>query len=465
MGRNPLWYREYLSKTLNEMAFIKYVNAFGENKPLTHVNRNLFYKDVIEYLNFKSIYDCREIATRFRLSAPTATKKEDLTKMIAAAVWGVQDFDKASLEDMLVEPSVNDKFTVETEIKIDELYLTGAFVAGREMKGYMEITDKGFGVVRSLPLAKSDRDAYCTRKMVHELNLKNGDYIVCRVKYDEEIKSFYTYHIDSVNDIPVDDFNRIKNRAARTKCEPDRRVILKDTPDGLGAYINTITPLMRGQSLLVSYSGTPTTPDNVINLTSSLKDNAAFDEVVLLCLGEREKNGAKAKPFVMPNGFVPAGDEERCTYVARRAADYVRGEAERGKNVCLVVNALFPIATKAGLCEYLISSASAYVKGGSATVICFVDREVAGGSYGRVKRLSDGELRLDYFAFLDSFEVDVENSYTNLHDPGDVDDREIFDSLRYILSNKGAGEARKIVSAQKTYDELTDAILRDGQSA
>ena len=464
MGRNPLWYRDYLCKTLNEMAFIKYVSAFGENRPLTHVDREEFYNDVIEYLNFKSIYDCREIATRFRLSAPSSTKKEELTKMIAAAVWGVQDFGKAALEDMLIEPSVNTHFTVAAEIEIDELYLKGAFVAGREMRGYMEINENGFGVVRSLPLAKSDKDAYCTRKMVNELRLKDGDYVVCRVKYDENLKSFYTYHIDSVNGMRVDDFNRIARKYSRVKCEPYEKVIVKDTPDGIGAYLNAITPVLRGQSLLISYSGTPTTPDSVINLTSALKENPEFDEVVLLCLGEREKNAIKVQPFVKADGFVPAGDENRCAYVAKRASDYVRGEAMRGKNVCLVVSALLPIASCTGLCEYLMASATAYSDGGSATVICFVDREVTGSSYGKVKRLADGELRLDYFAFLDSFEVDVENSYTNVRDAHDRGDKAVADALRLILTEKGAKQARKIVSAKKNYAELNEAILSAGQT-
>ena len=458
MGRNPLWYREYCRKTIKEIAFNKYVDTLGGKPTLTAGDKEQFYEDVLSYLSYKSIFEGREIANRLGINASTTVNKDELNRSIADAMWGAQD--TGEVGSMLVEPSVNKRVSPATELGIAELYQKGAFINGREVRGYFEKIDAGYGVIRTFPLARCDRDAFCTHRTINELGLADGDYVVARAKYAEELKCFYVYHVESINGIGVDDFNKLTAPRPRLDaCDPEKLTFVGDTPDGLGAYINAITPLAVGQSLLISYSGTPTGPDNFLNLTAALKDTADFDDVVMLCLGEREKNGIKSRPFVKSDGFVPAGDDERAAYVAKRAADFVRGEASRGKNMCLVVNALFPIAGKSGLCEYIMSSAVSYAQGGSVTVVCFVDRDVAGGCYGRVKRLADGELHLDYYAFLDSFDADVSGSYSLgtaiLGNKG----KHVITALRRYLRERGPIAARRLVSAQKSYNALCDSVL------
>ena len=145
--------------------------------------------------------------------------------------------------------------------------------------------------------------------------------------------------------------------------------------------------------------------------------------------------------------------------MAKRATDFVKGEARRGKNVCLLVNALYPIAWKDGLCEYIMSSAVSYARGGSVTVVCFVDREAVGGGYDKVKRIADAELHLDYYAFLDLFDVDVSDSYSVCSSLLEGTDKHVTTVLRRFLRERGAAAARRLVSSQKSYKALCDAVL------
>ncbi len=457
MGRNPLWYREYGRKALKEMAFDKYVESLKGKPSLTAKDKDKFYKDAFEYLTYKGVYECRDIATRLGLPATTLTKDE-LNHRIVAAMWGLQDFD--DVESMLVEPSVNSRISPAVELKIDELYRKGAFINGREVRGYFEKTDGGYGVIRAFPLGKCDSDAFCAVKLVNELGLKDGDFIVARVKYEEELKCMYVYHVDNINGVDVDDFNKplagVNDLAMQ---DPVRRLVVPDTADGLGGYVNVLAPLAIGQNLLVSYSGTPTGPDNVIGLADALRETAEFDNVVTVFLGEREKNRQKVRALSGDDGFVTAGDDERAAYVAKRATDFVKGEARRGKNVCLLVNALYPIAWKDGLCEYIMSSAVSYARGGSVTVVCFVDREAVGGGYDKVKRIADAELHLDYYAFLDLFDVDVSDSYSVCSSLLEGTDKHVTTVLRRFLRERGAAAARRLVSSQKSYKALCDAVL------
>lgn len=449
------WYNDLERKTLNNLVFKDFV--YGENGRLlvTDDLKEKFYKAVIEYLNGLTDGELEKTAVAVNAETRPGMEREETVRSTADALWGLQCFD--SPEVKLVEPSLNTHVPVGDEIKMIKKYFKGEFIGGKSFSGYFDITENGLGVIRLQALAKTPCDALCSRRMINDYNLKEGDFITGRVHYEESLRCFCMYFIDSLNGRapgdPIPDY-------AKPRCdEPHRRILMGDTIDGLGAYVNLFSPIYFGQSLLISYDGAANAPERVASLAHAIDRNDCFDEVTTLFLGECEKTYARVRSVVSPSGFVAPGKTDEFKYVVRRAIKYVRGEASRCRRVCLLVNDVSQISHDAELCAELYSANVAYTNGGSVTVVGFVDLETAGAGYAVAKRLADGELRVKFNSFSGTVGVDVERSFSSARENSTEYEWHVLLRLREMINRGRQAEVDEILKANRAHEALCSAVL------
>ena len=208
--------------------------------------------------------------------------------------------------------------------------------------GVLELMEGGYGFLRSRRTCPGEEDVFIPAPFVHSLRLREGDFIGCTARMNDEKKALVLGDVLSVNALPVGRYELRPEFFTFTALYPDERIALSDhDPDPALRLIDLYAPVGKGQrALICAPHGTGSTR-LLYRLTNAfLKAGYGEDAVVLLVAArpeevtefEAEAKGAKV--------FSTTFDEsaERHVRTARLAAEHAKRLLEHGRNVVLLVD-------------------------------------------------------------------------------------------------------------------------------
>ena len=381
-GRPTLEFISLREKSFREMVIDKIIFDGRAEKTLTAQDKDKYIESARAYFDSHTILQNRETARILGIESATIASKSVLTDKLVDFVWGLQYFsqDKPALE----VPS-DKRFTLSDELAEIEKSVKGEFVSGDIVSGYIELLDSGHAIARVSLVEYTPEDIMIIRRMVNVFNLRDGDEVECRVHYNPTAKCLVAHCIDKINGkTPGDD------KVAVRKVKPTDRVILSADEWGINNTLNLVSPLYRGQSALISYTGRMEEMYAFNSIVSGIENSNAFDEVYGISATELMNNDARA---------------------LSRITAYAVTASKSEKKIAIVIADLdYAVKNDIDLAVKILSSACAYSSGGSVTVISFIDTE--NPLYKSVKRLPNTELKLRFYPYNHTYTVDMENSYS-----------------------------------------------------
>jgi len=125
----------------------------------------------------------------------------------------------------------------------------------QRLKGYLEITDRGFGFLRSLEknYAPSRADAYVPAALIQKLNLPEGGLVEgAGEKLNPQSTNAALKSVDTINQLPLAAFSAFKSLQEQTSINPTEPFTMTQGPeDYTGRVIDMFIPVGRGQRGLI----------------------------------------------------------------------------------------------------------------------------------------------------------------------------------------------------------------------
>lgn len=159
------------------------------------------------------------------------------------------------------------------------------------VKGYLEIMDKGFGFLRNIEdnFLPKPENPYVSNTLIRKLDLREGSYIE---GYGEQKgpnnPNLALYGVESINALPIDQFNTIPLLQDQISINPFERYFLtQNETDITGRALDMIVPIGMGQrGLIISppKSGKTTILKHMAN---SIVMNHPKSKVFILLVDER----------------------------------------------------------------------------------------------------------------------------------------------------------------------------------
>ena len=210
--------------------------------------------------------------------------------------------------------------------------------------GVLEITDEGYGFLRSDSLKPGPNDVYVSQSQIRRFGLRTGDMITGQVRAPKDGERYYSLlRIEAVNGI---DPEQAKNRPhfnSLTPVFPNRFIKLETAPNNLSTrLLDLIAPIGRGQrGLIVS----PPKAGKTILLKHIANGTAAnhSDIHLMVCLiGERPEEVTDMERSVKGEVISSTFDEpvESHTKVAELALERAKRLVENGKDVMILLDGI-----------------------------------------------------------------------------------------------------------------------------
>ncbi|RLC70577.1 MAG: transcription termination factor Rho, partial [Chloroflexi bacterium] len=210
--------------------------------------------------------------------------------------------------------------------------------------GVLEITDEGYGFLRSDSLKPGPNDVYVSQSQIRRFGLRTGDMITGQVRAPKDGERYYSLlRIEAVNGI---DPEQAKNRPhfnSLTPVFPNRFIKLETAPNNLSTrLLDLIAPIGRGQrGLIVS----PPKAGKTILLKHIANGTAAnhSDIHLMVCLiGERPEEVTDMERSVKGEVMSSTFDEpvESHTKVAELALERAKRLVENGKDVMILLDGI-----------------------------------------------------------------------------------------------------------------------------
>ena len=212
-------------------------------------------------------------------------------------------------------------------------------VGTREVRGLLEITPNGAGVLRDMAIASPD-DPLILANDLRQLGLRVGDWVIAlaRGRSVVEVTGVNGHGLEGLADRPV--FDRL------TAVHPDTQILLGHTPDAItGRVLDLIAPVGRGQRGLIV---APPKAGKTTILTEIAKGVARNPELSLItCLvAERPEEVTEIRRAVA--GLVLAADLDMPSSehirVAELGIEHGKRLAEEGEHVVVLLDSLTRLA-------------------------------------------------------------------------------------------------------------------------
>ncbi len=216
-----------------------------------------------------------------------------------------------------------------------------------ELNGYLEITDRGFGFLRSIEnnFRPVPTDPFVPAQLIRQAGLAEGVFIEgTGVKGHGKNKNLKLSGVARINRLPVESFAAIKSLQDRTSINPTERLILTQGPkDRMGKALDLIVPIGKGQrGLIVSppKSGKTTI---LKHMATSLLSNHPDVTVFVLLVDERPeevtdfKRALNGAWVLSSSADEDVGQHLRMTRMAMNAA--IRS-AETGVDTVVFIDSL-----------------------------------------------------------------------------------------------------------------------------
>ena len=215
--------------------------------------------------------------------------------------------------------------------------------------GYLEISEKGFGFLRSADnhFQPKPTDIFVTPDTIKKSFLREGCLVEGPTQPPHRGTSPQLREVEKVNDMPFGDYTRAMRFENLTTIDPFEKFNLETTPDLLETrIIDLVTPLGKGTRGLIVAS--PRTGKTIIlkQIANAIVANHPEVHVLVLLIDERPEEVTDFQRSVKAEVVASSNDQDLETHVrlSRFMIERCRRMVEAGKDVFVLLDSITRVA-------------------------------------------------------------------------------------------------------------------------
>lgn len=217
------------------------------------------------------------------------------------------------------------------------------------MEGWLEISEKGFGFLRSSKgnFSPKPTDVFLTPDSIKRLSLREGCQVKCSVNPPHRGSSPQMREVIDVNGCSYQDYLHSMRFENLTTIDPIEKFILETTPDMLDTrIIDLVTPIGKGtRGLIVA---PPRTGKTTIlkQICNAITTNHPEVHVMVLLIDERPEEVTDFQRSVKAEVVASSNDQDLETHVrlSRFMIERCRRMVESGKDVFVLLDSITRVA-------------------------------------------------------------------------------------------------------------------------
>lgn len=217
-----------------------------------------------------------------------------------------------------------------------------------DAEGILEVLPDGYGFLRCNRYISDSKDTYVPPTLIRKFNLKTGDYIIGKSKYQRENDKYQALcYINTVNGDTIDVAMRRKPFETLIPIYPDSKIKLETVQNELSTrIIDLIAPIGKGQrGMIVS---PPKAGKTVLlkKIANSITENHPDIELIVLLIDERPEEVTDMRESVQGDVISSTFDEmpEKHIKVAEMVFERAQRLVEHGKDVVILMDSLTRLA-------------------------------------------------------------------------------------------------------------------------
>ena len=217
----------------------------------------------------------------------------------------------------------------------------------KPLQGHLEITDRGFGFLRSLEnnFSPSGQDTYVSAALIKSHKLPEGGYIQgYGQKKDNKRLNEQLQAVETINQIPFETFSKFKSLQDQTSINPTEQLTITQGPnDFTGRTIDMFAPVGKGQRGLVISPPKSGKTTILRHMATSILSNHPDIDVFVLLVDERPeevtdfKRGLKGAHVLYSSADQSIAAHMRMTRLALHTAILC---AETGRDSVVLIDSL-----------------------------------------------------------------------------------------------------------------------------
>ena len=215
--------------------------------------------------------------------------------------------------------------------------------------GYLEISEKGFGFLRSSEnhFLPKPSDIFVTPDTIKKNFLREGCLVTGGLQPPHRGSSPQLKTVESVNGMPFSDYTKSVRFENLTSIDPIEKFRLETTPDLIEArIIDLVTPIGQGtRGIIVA---PPRTGKTTIlkQIANSVTENHPEVQVLVLLIDERPEEVTDFQRSVKAEVVASSNDQDLETHVrlSRFMIERCRRMVESGKDVLVLLDSLTRVA-------------------------------------------------------------------------------------------------------------------------
>jgi transcription termination factor Rho len=215
--------------------------------------------------------------------------------------------------------------------------------------GYLEISEKGFGFLRSSDnhFQPKPSDIFVTPDTIKKNFLREGSFVVGGLQPPHRGNSPQLKTVESVNQMPFADYTKSVRYENLTSIDPVEKFRLETTPELIDArIIDLVTPIGKGtRGLIVA---PPRTGKTTIlkHIANAVHENHPEVHVLVLLIDERPEEVTDFQRSVKAEVVASSNDQDIETHVrlSRFMIERCRRMVEAGKDVMILLDSLTRVA-------------------------------------------------------------------------------------------------------------------------
>ena len=215
--------------------------------------------------------------------------------------------------------------------------------------GYLEISEKGFGFLRSSDnhFSPKPTDIFVTPDTIKKNFLREGSLVTGPLQPPHRGNSPQLRSVEAINQVPFADYTKALRFENLTTIDPIEKFLLETSPDLIETrIIDIVTPIGRGtRGLIVSppRSGKTTILKQIANAITA---NHPDVHVLVLLIDERPEEVTDFQRSVKAEVVASSNDQDLETHVrlSRFMIERSRRMVEAGKDVFVLLDSLTRVA-------------------------------------------------------------------------------------------------------------------------
>ncbi len=210
--------------------------------------------------------------------------------------------------------------------------------------GVLEITDEGYGFLRSDKLKPGPNDVYVSQSQIRRFSLRTGDMITGQVRMPKNGEKYYSLlRIEAVNGFDPENVRSRPHFNQLTPTFPDKFINLETSPSNLATrLLNLIAPIGRGQRGLIVSPPKAGKTMLLKHIANGATTNYSDIHLMVCLIGERPEEVTDMERSVKGEVVSSTFDEpaENHTRLAELALDRAKRLVENGKDVMILLDGI-----------------------------------------------------------------------------------------------------------------------------